>query len=81
MSTNDQALKELIIAKAWEDAAFKARLLADPKGTILHTFGIEIPEDIDLEAVTESSKKLYLVIPPAPVDMKAKEQIEGPMWA
>ncbi|GBG10878.1 hypothetical protein PAT3040_05648 [Paenibacillus agaridevorans] len=31
-----------------------------------------VPEDIDLEAVTESSKKLYPVVPSAPDVMKLK---------
>ncbi|OUS68064.1 NHLP leader peptide family natural product precursor [Paenibacillus sp. MY03] len=77
----DQVLKEKIISRAWEDAAFKQQLLSDPKGTIAKIFGVDIPDDVDLEAVTESSKKLYLVIPPTPVDMKFKEQVEAPMWA
>jgi len=80
VSMSDQVPKELIIAKAWEDAEFKQQLLADPKNTIAKTFGVEIPANVDLEAVTESSKKLYLVIPPTPVDMKVKEPKEVPMW-
>ncbi len=63
------ALKELIITKAWEDAEFKAQLLADPRGTIKQAFGVELPEDIDLEAVSETTKKFYVVIPPSPADV------------
>ncbi|OUS68649.1 hypothetical protein B1748_33255 [Paenibacillus sp. MY03] len=77
---SDQVLKELIIAKAWEDAEFKQQLIADPKGTIARIFGIDIPDGIDIETVTESSKKVYLVIPPTPYDVKQDDVIAAARW-
>lgn len=79
MST-DQALKEQIISKVWQDEAFKKELLANPKAAMSQSFGIEFPEDIEVEAVTESSRKFYLVIPPKPTELKANEPKEYPMW-
>lgn len=78
--SNDLALKESIIAKAWEDEVFKAQLLADPRTTIRNTFGIDIPEGIELETLSETSKKFYLVIPPKPEQLKTKEPLEYPRW-
>jgi hypothetical protein len=80
LKLTDAALQEMIITKAWEDSAFKAQLIADPKGAIKQTFGVELPQDVDLEAVTETSKKFYLVIPPTPADMKSKDSKEAPQW-
>lgn len=77
---NDILLKEQIIAKAWEDESFKEKLLADPKSTIKSTFGVDIPDNIELETLSESSKKFYLVIPPNPEQLKVKEPLEVPRW-
>jgi hypothetical protein len=74
------ALKDMIITKAWEDAVFKAQLLADPKGTIKQAFGVELPEDVDLEAISETSKKFYVVIPPSPIDIDTKDTIVNVRW-
>mgnify|MGYP001320377014 CR=1 FL=1 len=62
------SLKVQIIKKAWEDPAFKASLLADPKSAIQNAFGVEIPNGIEIKAVEETSSSYYLVIPPNPED-------------
>jgi hypothetical protein len=79
MST-DQILKEKIISKAWEDNTFKEELLINPKAAMKKSFDIEFPEDIEVGALSETSRKFYLVIPPAPANLKSKEPKEVPMW-
>lgn len=63
------SLKVQIIQKAWEDPAFKASLLADPKSAIQQAFGVSLPADLELVAVEETPARYYLVIPPNPEDV------------
>jgi hypothetical protein len=78
--SNDQVLKEKIISKAWEDNTFKEELLINPKAAMKKSFDVEFPEDIQVSALSETSRKFYLVIPPAPTNLKSKEPKEHPMW-
>lgn len=64
-----ETLKVQIIKKAWAEPAFKASLLADPKNALKAAFGIDVPSDIELQVVEETSKHYYLVIPPSPEDV------------
>ncbi|MFC4598232.1 NHLP leader peptide family RiPP precursor [Cohnella hongkongensis] len=64
-----ESLKVQIIKKAWEDSAFKNRLLNNPKEAIQAEFGVEIPGGIDLKVVEESASLYYLVLPPKPEDV------------
>ncbi|WP_082595934.1 NHLP leader peptide family RiPP precursor [Paenibacillus sp. Soil750] len=62
-------LKVKIIKKAWEDADFKARLLADPRSALKQDFGIEVPEGIELSVLAETPAHYALVIPPQPEEL------------
>ncbi|QUL55860.1 NHLP leader peptide family RiPP precursor [Paenibacillus tritici] len=59
-------LKNQVIQKAWEDPAFKQRLLTDPKAALQEALGINLPDDITLKTIEEGSNEFYLVIPPSP---------------
>jgi len=69
-----------IIARAWVDPAFKARLIADPVA-VLREAGVVIPEGMRFEVreIPESGRKpaggplYYLVLPPKP----SEEQVGG----
>lgn len=54
-----------IIAKCWQDEAFKQKLLADPVA-ILKAEGIEVPAGVAINIVVETENVRTLVIPPAP---------------
>ncbi len=43
-----------LIAKAWSDEGFKARLLADPKVAMTEV-GMDVPEGVEIEVVKEGS--------------------------
>ena len=58
-------LEANLIAKAWQDEAFKQQLLDNPKSAIAEA-GISLPENIEVEAILETSNKFYLVIPQPP---------------
>ena len=54
-----------IVAQAWVDEEFKAKLLADPKA-VVKSAGIEFPEDIKL-TITEAKKgEVNLTLPLKP---------------
>ena len=52
----------LIVARAREDAAFREQLLADPKGTLSGTYGLEIPDGVQVSVLVESRKQRFLVL-------------------
>jgi len=63
-----------VIARAWSDADFKARLLADPAET-LRAEGIEVPAGVKVKAVENTDEQFYLVIPQKPDDL-SEEQLD-----
>lgn len=68
-----ESLKVQIIEKAWKDPDFMAQLLADPKSAIQSSFGVELPEDIELQVVEETPSSYVLVIPPNPADLASSK--------
>lgn len=80
MVSTEQAITGQVITKVWNDEAFKERLLTDAKAAIRDEFGINIHESIEVNAMTETPGKLYLVIPPNPAELKVKSPNEAPMW-
>ena len=57
-----------LIAKCWADEDFKAKLLADPAGT-LKAEGVEVLEGVTIKAVENTDEVFHLVIPAAPTDL------------
>ncbi|CAM4014843.1 NHLP leader peptide family RiPP precursor [Paenibacillus alkaliterrae] len=78
--TAEQTLKDQIIQKAWEDAEFKKKLLANPKAAVKEELGIDVPDTIEIEAVEETANKYYLVIPQKPAEVTIENNVEGAMW-
>ena len=64
-----------LIAKAWTDEDFKARLKADPKAA-LKEVGMDVPEGVEIEVVESTQEKAYLVIPPKPVGELSDEDLD-----
>ncbi len=70
-----------LIAKAWADEAFKARLKNDPKAA-MKELGID-PPAMELQVVESTPQKMYLVIPPKPtgeLSDQALDKIAGGGW-
>lgn len=80
MDPNDDMAKEYakqygqLVAKAWADDSFKARLLAEP-AAVLQEEGISLPEGVELRAVENTDKVMYLTLPPKPSDELSDEQL------
>ncbi len=55
-------LKEQIIRKAQVDREFKKALVENPKEAI-GQLGVQLPEDVEVKVVEESTEVVYLVLP------------------
>ena len=64
MTTAENPMQK-IIARCWEDEAFKKRLMADPAKTI-DAEGVRIPAGVSIRVVEDTDQVRTLIIPPAP---------------
>jgi hypothetical protein len=65
-----------ITAKAWSDAAFKERLLADP-AAVAKEFGVPLPAGMQIKVVEDSPTLRHFVLPPRPAaEELSDEQLE-----
>ncbi len=70
-----------VIAQAWVDEEFKAKLLADPKA-VLKAEGIEIPENIKLNLTEAKEDELNLTLPLKPDGLEGSvEEMQERMQA
>ena len=65
-----------LVAKAWSDAEFKAKLLADPV-KVFKENSIEVPAGIDVRIVENTDKIINFILPPEPSDELTDEQLAG----
>ena len=59
-------IESQLIAKAWEDEAFKNELMTSPRTVLERELGLAIPEGVNVKVLDESDNSLYLVIPRNP---------------
>jgi hypothetical protein len=57
-----------VIAKAWADEGFKARLLADP-AAVLAAEGVQTPPGVKLKVVENTAGVFNLVLPVRPTEL------------
>jgi Nitrile hydratase, alpha chain len=70
-----QQAAQQLIARCWADAEFKARLMADPTGT-LKAEGYPVPEGHVIQVVESTASQNYFVIPPAPTAELSDETLD-----
>ena len=76
MEQEEQAkLYGQVVARAWQDEAFKGRLLADAEGALAE-MGIEVPVGHEVRAVEDTERVRHLVIPPGPGEELSEEQLD-----
>jgi hypothetical protein len=61
-----------LIAKAWADEGFKARLLADP-ATVLAAEGVQTPAGVAIKVVENTPSLFNLVLPARPDELSDSE--------
>ena len=59
----ESEIRAYILLRATEDEAFRARLLADPKGTVTAETGIEFPADCTFHVHEESATDAHMILP------------------
>ena len=64
-----------LIAKAWSDPAFMARLKKDPRSAMKEV-GIDLPANVNLEVIENTAAKSYLVIPSKPAGELSESDLD-----
>src|SRR5262245_33794535 len=54
-----------VVAKAWQDEAFKQRLLRDPQ-SVLQEYGIQVPAGTQVRVVENTDQVVHLALPQKP---------------
>ena len=77
ISTRNE-LEGRIIAKAWRDPKYKARLIKDPKGVLAEELkavdpSIDLPKDLKVDVHQETKDQYHLVLPRNPDDIRVSE--------
>ena len=57
--------EKALVEKATNDPAFRAALVADPKGTLAGSFGVSLPEGLAIDILEETPSQRYIVLPSA----------------
>lgn len=76
MKTSAQ-IEEQLRSRADEDAAFRTRLVDDPRGAIEEATGLKVPEGFSVHVHEESATDLHLVLPPAGGEISGVEMREA----
>lgn len=74
MPTADE-MRHHLTEKAVADSDFRRQLIADPKGAIRHEFGIDVPDNIDVQVHQSDMRTVHLALPPDPI--LDEEQLEA----
>src|SRR5271154_4743149 len=64
-----------IVARAWRDPAFKAKLLADPHAA-LEGAGISVPAGVTVKVVENTDTHVHFVLPPKPTQELSDEELD-----
>ena len=72
---NEASAYGKVIAKAWRDPAFRAKLLADPQGT-LRQAGVSIPAGMTVQVVENTGTHFHFVLPARPSEALTDEALD-----
>src|SRR5258708_3639914 len=64
-----------MVAKAWRDPAFKAKLMADPHAA-LKDAGISVPAGVTVTVVENTDTHVHFVLPPKPTRELSDEALD-----
>ena len=59
----ESEIRAYLMLRATEDAAFRARLLADPKGTVEAETGVSFPADYTFHIHEETATDAHMILP------------------
>jgi hypothetical protein len=58
-------MERRLIERSLQDESFRQRLLKDPRATVEQELGVQLPADVQVQAVEETADTIYLVLPSA----------------
>ena len=58
-------IERRLIERSLQDEDFRQRLLEAPRATMEQELGVQLPADVQVQAVEESADTIYLVLPSA----------------
>ena len=64
-----------VLARAWKDAAYRKRLFSNPHAA-LKELGFDVPSSLRIEVKEETENTSFLIIPPAPTEVKELSDVE-----
>jgi nitrile hydratase alpha subunit len=64
----------LIVARAWADDEFRARLLSNAAG-VMREHGLEVPPDAEIRVVVDSPDVRHFVLPASPTGDLSEEEL------
>ena len=71
-------MRDHILGRAADDAEFRTRLVADPKGVLTEEFGISLPDSFAISVHEDSSTHVNLVLPTtSPLDQAALKAVRA----
>ncbi len=70
-----EEMRTHLTEKAFEDAGFRAQLVADPKGILNKEFGITVPDNINVVVHESDMQTVHLALPPS--SALNEEQLEA----
>ena len=62
-----------VIAKTWSDAAYKERLVREPRAVFAEA-GLEVPSSLEFAVVEDSADKRHLILPAKPAEGEIDEE-------
>ena len=70
--TPRQALERRLVVRAYQDEAFRALLLSDPKAALEQELGVDLPTGLKVTVLEETPDELFLVLPLRPAELRRR---------
>ena len=61
---SSEEMRSRLTQKAFMDADFRDKLLSDPKGAISQEFGVEVPDNVNIQVHECDLNTIHLALPP-----------------
>lgn len=68
-------LEQKLIEQAWGDETFKQELINNPKAVINRESRQQLPEELEVEVLQETTNKVYLVLPENPAQVTDEAEL------
>jgi hypothetical protein len=56
-------IERRLVERSLQDESFRQRMLEDPKAAVEEELGVQLPAEVQVQAVEETAETIYLVLP------------------